>query len=234
MTKDDLRAGLRRGIAAASEAQPETRKESNGNQKVWPNRFGGRCDLCGAWVEAEQGQRVRPPAGSSKWATRHLGPCPQAAPVDEGPVEDPEVEMAEADSAAEFPARHELRIWPGKYIVQPGVVDDKHITLRVKMQPADDKFAPGELVVAFQKGSDNQTDFQNFAFLSRKGRAGVWGSFRGTKYEAAVRVLEELGGLVDPPEDRLRRSEHCIKCNAELTNPTSTQLGIGPTCGGWG
>jgi len=44
------------------------------------NRYAGRCDNCGGWVEAEQGLLV---GSKGAWKTLHDGECPKAAPVTE-------------------------------------------------------------------------------------------------------------------------------------------------------
>jgi hypothetical protein len=50
-----------------------------------PNRYGGTCGACGAWVDEGEGTAVKV-AGS--WTARHIGECPVPAPV--GIYRDPE------------------------------------------------------------------------------------------------------------------------------------------------
>ncbi|MCX4799629.1 DUF6011 domain-containing protein [Streptomyces sp. NBC_01242] len=75
-------------VKATEEPQAvEEPAEDDGTPRIeerpaMPNRFGGRCADCGAWVEAEQGQRIQREGG---WVTLHKDGCAESAPSEERP-----------------------------------------------------------------------------------------------------------------------------------------------------
>lgn len=106
-----------------------------------------------------------------------------------------------------------------------------HRTFEIRTQAEDAKFAPGQRIVALLTGPDNTADYQGFGFVGEDGHVTVWKKHRGTVYETYARMLEhpdawEQKGLTYQVEGR------CRKCNRRLTDPTSIETGVGPTCGG--
>lgn len=66
---------------------PATHREAITNTPK-PNRYGGRCVNCNAWVEAGAGALAKDRNG--KWAAQHLGACPEIKPA---PERKPEAEL---------------------------------------------------------------------------------------------------------------------------------------------
>ena len=59
---------------------------------------------------------------------------------------------------------------------------DAHRTFRIRTQPDDSDFAPGQRVVSLLVGPDNESDYQGFGFVSY-GRIAVWHSRRNTVFD---------------------------------------------------
>ena len=107
-----------------------------------------------------------------------------------------------------------------------------HRTFRVRTQPADAKFAPGERIVSLLTGSDNESDYTGFGFVADDGRIRVWTSKRA----ADGGVFVKFADMLTRPDHyeslgcRYLWSERCRKCNRRLTTPESVAAGIGPKC----
>lgn len=110
---------------------------------------------------------------------------------------------------------------PGKYTVPQA---DGHRTLRVEVMPADAKFAAGKTVISFLSGSDNTSDYTGFAFVEDDGTLRVWKRF--VQAEALLAAAHTL--LEDPAAVLV--SQHCRRCNRDLTVPASLHNGLGPEC----
>ncbi len=108
-----------------------------------------------------------------------------------------------------------------------------HRTLRVRTQPEDAKFAPGERIVALLVGPDNENSYQPFAFLKPDGRVLVWKRYRGngepSRYEKLARMLTQPE-LFEAKGVQYEFSTTCRRCNRKLTTPASIASGIGPVC----
>ena len=233
MTKDELRAQFRAAAEAAqgpekssgTETAPALRRGEGARKdsqsrtsRVRPNKFRGVCAHCGAWVDVGKGvlgDRDR----DGKYQIFHLGACPTA---DEAARNVPGNPPPQGE--AKVP---QMAVWPGKYTLEDPGDGGGHITLRVRQQPEDADFAPGETLVGYLSGPDNQADYTQFAFLSRRGRLSVWKKHRGNGEEP--RYVKAARHLVADPGDFLV-SRHCFNCNAELTTPESVELGFGPEC----
>lgn len=112
------------------------------------------------------------------------------------------------------------------------VVDGEgHLTLRFRRQPEDSAFKPGEVVVAFLSGSDNVSDYTQFAHVDG-GRLRVWRRFDADGRQArAARAL--IDGGFDAAAtlfDEVVESAPCLRCNRMLTVPASVANGYGPVC----
>jgi hypothetical protein len=105
-----------------------------------------------------------------------------------------------------------------------------HRTFRIKTQPVDAKFAPGERILSILTGSDNTSDYTQVAFVKEDGRIILWRRYE-SQYARTVRVLQnpehyKAIGCVYHYEG------HCRRCNRLLTTPESVRSGIGPVCDG--
>jgi hypothetical protein len=108
----------------------------------------------------------------------------------------------------------------------------EHRTFKVHTQHKDAKFAPNERVVYLLSGPDNESDYVSFG-LVKNGFILLWKKFRGdTLYAKYARMLENLQRFIDKESITVQSSTYCRKCNRQLTDPTSIELGIGPVCRG--
>lgn len=106
-----------------------------------------------------------------------------------------------------------------------------HRTFRIKTQPDDARFAPGERILSLLTGPDNTSDYTQIGFVKSDGRVILWRRFRTDHYEKLVSVLRRPDywrerGMAYEFEGR------CRKCNRALTTPESLRSGIGPVCEG--
>lgn len=109
----------------------------------------------------------------------------------------------------------------------------QHRTIRIKTQPNDANFAPGERIAYLLNGHDNERDYLPFAFVGNDGAIRVWRRYRGegkpSNYELLARMIQNPA----PYEKRgitYQFSTTCRRCNRLLTTPTSIANGIGPIC----
>jgi hypothetical protein len=116
--------------------------------------------------------------------------------------------------------------------------EDDRITLRVRRQRKNSTFRPGELLVSYLSGSDNEGDYTGFAFVDESGPAPIvrlWKKHRGNE-----RLTQAVKVLAGDPQAAAKafavESDHCSKCGLLLTvpqgpdNPYRDQ-GYGPKCG---
>lgn len=105
--------------------------------------------------------------------------------------------------------------------------DGSHRTYRIQTKDRGD--LAGKRIVSFLNGPDNWRNYQGFAFLDDDGRCKLWKRFSNrSDLLEGVRVL-----LGDPRASCAAyglRSSRCGLCGKHLTDPTSIELGIGPTC----
>lgn len=106
-----------------------------------------------------------------------------------------------------------------------------HRTLRIRTQPEDSGFAPGERVIGLLTGSDNESDYRNFGFVKQDGRVIVWKRHRGTVFETYARMIERPE-IFEAKGVEYLFDTRCRRCNRTLTEPTSVTSGIGPICSG--
>lgn len=116
----------------------------------------------------------------------------------------------------------------GKFTVKSIKTGD-HRTFRIRTQPANSKFAPGERVIALLTGSDNTSDYQPFGFVTDTD-IHLFRNKRTETFLAYRKMLLKLG--VHEAEGRVEvlAETTCRKCNRTLTTPESITSGIGPTC----
>ncbi len=107
-----------------------------------------------------------------------------------------------------------------------------HRTLRIRTQPKDSKFAPGERVAALLTGPDNTGDFRGFAFVNADGSVALWRKKRTPAFETYVDMLQRPKLWAETRGIRYHVEGRCRVCNRKLTTVESVTLGIGPKCGG--
>lgn len=107
--------------------------------------------------------------------------------------------------------------------------DESYTTVRIRRQKADAEFAPGQLVLSYLSGSDNEHDYTQFALEAHDGPIIIFKKFRQNERLAdVVRVLTK-----DPKASALAyamRSGRCSRCGRTLTVPASLHSGMGPDC----
>ena len=110
-----------------------------------------------------------------------------------------------------------------------------HRTFRVKTQPMDSKFAPGEQTIALLVGSNNEEDYKSFAFL-KEGGMRVYKKQIGTETAKAGLALvsllrqDALGQRLTEAGYTVLESRRCYRCQRLLTDPISISVGMGPEC----
>lgn len=111
-----------------------------------------------------------------------------------------------------------------------------HRTFRIRTQPADARFAPGERIVSMLGGQDNGRDYRPFGFVKAlaAGRVAiaVFKRLRGGQFDALARMLEAIGEHEAAGRVALNFEGRCRKCNRRLTTPESVASGLGPICSG--
>jgi hypothetical protein len=147
--------------------------------------------------------------------------------------------MANANANANANATGNL-FYNGTYTITNGA--GEHRTFRIRFRP---KFAGGSFVVGLLTGSDNDRDYDDFAFVKAdSGKVCVWTKKRSklTNYYAVLlqkaffaiakteeECVETEFSCAERPYSVLL-SKRCLRCNRKLTNPESIRRGIGPEC----
>lgn len=120
-------------------------------------------------------------------------------------------------------------IHDGHYTVSTGY---EHRTFRIQTQPADASFAPGKQIIAYLAGSNNSSDYINFAFVNGR-YVNPWKRFQSgynTIIEAARFLVSPGSHQAECGKYYAQTSGNCYICNRMLTTPESIAAGIGPTC----
>jgi len=99
-----------------------------------------------------------------------------------------------------------------------------HRTFRTAVQPADAKFAPGETIISYLAGSDNESDYVGFGFVKQGGVVKVWKRFSENAELLREAEVALAGG------DDVQFAQRCLMCNRMLTTPSSISNLIGPEC----
>ena len=110
--------------------------------------------------------------------------------------------------------------------------DRTHETYRVRQQPADAEFAPGETLFYVFVGTDNTDDasYKSLGIIKSDARVVVWPKDRARYGSAASDVAVLLGAPGAAARAYGLASGHCAVCGRLLTNPHSLSVGIGPVC----
>lgn len=117
----------------------------------------------------------------------------------------------------------------GRYtVVFDSANEGDYVTLRVDNW----ENRQGVLIIAFLKGPDNASNYQNFASVEG-GKLRVWNRFVGFKRqiraaELLIKMTEE--GRYDAGEAYALRSSNCCKCGRDLSVAKSIKRGMGPDC----
>ena len=130
-------------------------------------------------------------------------------------------------------------IFNGSYTIKNETTGE-HRTFLVKTQKEDSKFAPGKRVAALLTGPNNESDYQEFAFVNDDGIV-VWSSKRGqgkpSNYDwfadmLNVKLLNRDSRFGKTYQEyRCECEKRCFRCNRKLTHPESLETGLGPECG---
>lgn len=98
----------------------------------------------------------------------------------------------------------------------------------------------GRRIASFLSGSDNETNYTGFAFVTEDNKLHNWKRFEHyiikDRVMEAVRILyksvRESGdeAILKAGEEYALRSSKCCKCNRKLTVPASIHRGMGPDC----
>lgn len=107
--------------------------------------------------------------------------------------------------------------------------------LKLETQPLDANFAPGEQVIYFQTGADNENDYAGFGFLKPDARVISWKKWREAAEGRFVEEIEHaVSALIGDPKAAglayARQSGNCWRCGRTLTVPASLNAGLGPVC----
>lgn len=171
-----------------------------------PNKYGAKCPNCGGWVEPEAGRLDKI---DGKWVVSHIQPCPAKA---EAPVPAAN-RIADGAAAANI-------IYDGDYTLER---EDHHRTFRIRVQDADDEFKPGQQIVSYLSGPDNENDYTRFGHLFN-GRLYIWRKFQGN-----TTLVADAQALMADPASALAAAR-CFSCHRKLTVPASVHAGYGPEC----
>lgn len=110
-----------------------------------------------------------------------------------------------------------------------------HRTIRIRTQPQDATFAPGQRIAYLLNGHDNERDYLPFAFVKDTGKVIVWRRYRGQDTPSQYERLALM--IADPARYEAKGVQYlfsstCRRCNRTLTTPQSIENGIGPVCEG--
>lgn len=92
----------------------------------------------------------------------------------------------------------------------------------------------GKRILSLLTGSDNESDYRAFAFITDDDHVAVWRKFRGTgHWNAYAYMIEQI--IINQNPEWTAKYDHllegrCLRCNRKLTHPDSITLGIGPEC----
>ena len=107
----------------------------------------------------------------------------------------------------------------------------QHRTFRIRRQPDNAQFAPGQRVVSLLTGSDNENDYTGFGFVTDAGHICLWKKQRDSKTFIAYRnMLEDPIRYEDSHGLQYATEKRCRRCFRLLTDPVSIAAGMGPEC----
>lgn len=110
----------------------------------------------------------------------------------------------------------------------------------IKFEEAKKGAFAGRRIASFMSGTDNETHYRGFAFVSPDNKMHCWKTFQHylikDRVMEAVRILykavRENGeeAIMKAGEAYALRSGKCCKCGRKLTVPASIHRGMGPEC----
>lgn len=105
----------------------------------------------------------------------------------------------------------------------------KHRTFRIRTQPDNAKFAPGQRILALLTGSDNNTSYTQIGWVQPSGAITLWPKFRTEGYNKLIDVLLRIDYWQNRGFKYMYEGR-CCRCFRRLTTPDSVTAGIGPEC----
>jgi hypothetical protein len=206
--------------SAAAPSAAATAPVASTSGAKYKNKFAAACHLCGTWVEAEKGERF---TVDRKWMTRHLpGDCPTTSTT--------ATAVAPAAQAVNRPiVAGNGEPWTGYFTAQFGDDTKDYVTLRIRRQGKDSNFRPGQLIISYLMGRNNQSDYTRFAHVDERGRCWIWKSYaENARLRQAVASV--LGDQKAAGEAWARASKCCWRCALPLTTPESLDRLMGEEC----
>lgn len=146
--------------------------------------------------------------------------------------------VAKAAPAAPAPVALQGDIPEGRFTVT--FEDGSYRTLRVQRQDTSASFMPGRLLIGYLSGSDNTSNYTNFAHVTERGTVVIWKKHReNTPLAEAVKVL--AGDPKAAAQAYFEKTGNCVACGTEISRSDSlenakTNGGLGPDCAkkyGW-
>ena len=117
------------------------------------------------------------------------------------------------------------------YVTAHNPATGQHRTFRIQtVHQSENLFMLGKRIIGLLVGPDNTSSYQGFGFVEEDGSVRVWSKHRGTQYEKLADVLNRADYFAEQHGVRFECSVKCRKCNRDLTDPLSIELGIGPVC----
>lgn len=116
----------------------------------------------------------------------------------------------------------------GYYTVVMG--DGTYRTFRIHTQDDNAQFARGKRVISYLSGSDNENDYQGFAFLNPDNSVFTWKRYADNTQLTALATALVTGDHKAAGVTYAKQSGNCYVCNRKLTTPESIDAGIGPVC----
>jgi|SRR5215467_130391 len=122
-----------------------------------------------------------------------------------------------------------MKVNPGFYTLVYG--NGEHRTIRVKT--IKDGALKGKIKIGYLTGSNNESSYTDFGFLSDEGQVQFWKKLnydetKQARIRRAVQIIADRAA--DLGKAYAMDSGRCYRCNRLLTNPASLQTGIGPEC----
>jgi hypothetical protein len=138
-----------------------------------------------------------------------------------------------AEAANPAPAVEvKARVPAGTYTAVLGPSHGDHVTIRVKPHWMADEAKKGTMVLQYLSGSDNESSYTGFAFLSGS-QVKIWRKF-ADQVRNDGRLVQALKVIFKDPatagEAYALESSRCFRCGRKLTVPVSIHRGLGPEC----
>jgi hypothetical protein len=145
----------------------------------------------------------------------------------EMPTASPQVAPSQPNVVSSVEEVKVMTVQEGRFTV---VLDEKQHTFLVERQDADASFAPNQLVISHLVGPDNERSYQGFGFVGEDGSIRIWRKARvsSATIDAAKFLLQ--GDMPAAGKAYALASGNCWRCGRLLTDSTSINAGIGPTC----